>query len=67
MADALGVPHNVLFMTNHIYELDAFCTSIVARDNNGKIIVERNLDFYFAEETRKLLYIGKHKYNTLLP
>lgn len=46
-------------MMNYLYELDAYCTSIIARMSNGTLILARNLDFYFPDETRKTLYIGK--------
>jgi len=43
---------------NYLYELDAYCTSLVARLSNGTIILARNLDFYFPNETRKIMYIA---------
>ena len=49
---------NEVLMMNYLYELDAYCTSIVARLSNGTILLARNLDFYFPEQSRKILYIA---------
>lgn len=46
-------------MINSLYELDAWCTSIVGRFPNGTAYIARNLDFYFANESRRLSYIGR--------
>ncbi len=46
-------------MMNFLYELDAYCTSIVGKMSNGTLFLSRNLDFYFPEVTRKVLYIAK--------
>ena len=46
-------------MVNSLYELDAWCTAIVSKFRNGTLFMARNLDFYFANETRKVSYIGK--------
>jgi len=59
IAEVLGRSTFEVMMLNYLYELDAYCTSIVTRLNNGSIILARNLDFYFPNETRKILYIGK--------
>ncbi len=59
IAEVLGRSTHEVMMLNYLYELDAYCTSIVTRLNNGSIILARNLDFYFPNETRKILYIGK--------
>jgi len=45
-------------MINYLYELDAYCTSIIGRMSNKTLFLARNLDFYFPEETRKLLFIA---------
>lgn len=55
---------------NFIYEYGAFCTSIVARKEDGTIIHGRNLDFPLTSYIRKLtyhaeFYDGEHyKYST---
>jgi len=56
IASILEIPTHELLMINYLYELDAYCTSIVARMNNGTVFLARNLDFYFPEMTRKLLF-----------
>jgi len=56
IASILEIPTHELIMINYLYELDAYCISIVGRMNNGTIFLARNLDFYFPEETRKLLF-----------
>ena len=60
IAKALDRQTNEVMMLNYLYELDAYCTSIVAKSTNNSIIFARNLDFYFANETRKILYIAKY-------
>lgn len=44
---------------NYLYELDAYCTSVVARMDNGTLLLARNLDFYFPNETKAILFIAK--------
>ena len=56
IAEILELPTHELIMINYLYELDAYCTSIVGRMPNGTLFLARNLDFYFPEETRKLLF-----------
>ncbi len=56
IAEILDIPTHELIMINYLYELDAYCTSIVGRMPNGTLFLARNLDFYFPEETRKLLF-----------
>jgi len=56
IASILGLPTHEVLMINYLYELDAYCTSIVGRMNNGTLFLARNLDFYFPEETRKILF-----------
>lgn len=43
-------------MVNIIYELDSYCTSIIAKQADGKIIHGRNLDFDFAPQLRGLVF-----------
>ena len=56
IAEILEMPTHEVIMINYLYELDAYCTSIVGRMPNGTLFLARNLDFYFPEETRKLLF-----------
>ncbi|CDW80403.1 n-acylethanolamine-hydrolyzing acid amidase-like [Stylonychia lemnae] len=59
IADVLDLSSNQVMMMNFLYELDAYCTSIIARQDNGNLLLLRNLDFYFPNETKKITYIGK--------
>ena len=58
-ADASGLTLNDVVFANFLYELDSYCTAVVVRDVNGNIFHERNLDFYFANDTRPIIYIGE--------
>lgn len=49
IAEILEIPTHELIMINYLYELDAYCTSIVGRMPNGTLFLARNLDFYFPE------------------
>ena len=59
IAEELDVSTHEVMMMNYLYELDAWCTSLVARMSNGTLMMARNLDFYFPDEMRKILYIGR--------
>ena len=41
---------------NFLYELESWCTSVVAQQANGTIIHSRNLDFDFSDTMRKFTY-----------
>ena len=43
-------------MLNALYELEAWCTSIVAQTPSGEIIHSRNLDFDFADYMRAITF-----------
>lgn len=43
-------------MTNSLYEMMAWCTSVIARQEDGRIIFSRNLDFSHTALMRKLTY-----------
>lgn len=59
MAEIANIDTHLAVMLNYVYEFDSFCTSIVARLSDGTIIHQRNLDFYFPENTRNITYIAK--------
>lgn len=42
------MPFGELFVINFMYELFAYCTSIVFRNSEGRIIHGRNLDYEMA-------------------
>jgi len=46
----------ILLASQYIYDLSAFCTSVVSYDKNNTIIHGRNLDFLFAPEMRNITY-----------
>lgn len=48
-------------LLNTLYELQAWCTSIVAQTPLGEIIHARNLDFDFADNMRKITYRAHFK------
>ena len=56
MASVLGIETSKALVANYIYEVSAYCTSIVARSPSGEIIHERVLDFDFPNQTRALTY-----------
>lgn len=54
----LDMPRAVLL--NQVYELGAWCTSIVAKQADGTIIHSRNLDYnHAADEMRNITYRAK--------
>eukprot|EP00347_Sterkiella_histriomuscorum_P004243 403361198 len=59
MAEAAGIETHLAVMLNFVYEFDSYCTSLIARLSNGQIVHQRNLDFYFADHSRELVYIAK--------
>lgn len=48
-----------VLVVNNLYELESWCTSIIAQTANGTIIHGRNLDFANADNLRKGSYIAK--------
>jgi penicillin V acylase-like amidase (Ntn superfamily) len=51
---------------NSIVDFYSFCTSIVARMENGSIIHARNLDFSFPDTMSKLVYKALYKKNGII-
>lgn len=75
MVDAVGNQSFALsdaILINNLYELDAYCTSIVAQTTDGKIVHSRNLDFDFPPYLRNVTYKakfvkdGKYAYDAVL-
>jgi hypothetical protein len=67
IAQAIGVPTIRVLVWNYIYEFLAYCTSIVAKQQDGKILHMRLLDYGDVENTKNMTYIGEfYKNNTLL-
>lgn len=49
IATALNISVGDVVMANLIYDVSAFCTSIVSQDSNGQIWHSRNLDYSFTD------------------
>jgi len=59
-ASILELDTYVVLLLNYAFEIgDALCTSIVARQPDGKIIHGRNMDFGFPDAMRNASYIGQ--------
>ena len=43
-------------LLNALYEIEAYCTSIIAKGADGSIIHQRNLDFGNTNKMRKITY-----------
>ena len=65
MAQFAKVDTHLAVMMNYVYEFDSFCTSLIARLNNGTIVHMRNMDFYFSNDTRNITYLGQYYKNGL--
>ncbi|CAI5784817.1 N-acylethanolamine-hydrolyzing acid amidase [Podarcis lilfordi] len=53
LCQALGLNVGDGLLINLAYESTAFCTSIIAQDNNGNIYHGRNMDYAFGDILRK--------------
>ena len=63
LAQKIGLETYQTFFVNSIVDFSSFCTSIVARMENGTIIHARNLDFDFPDVLDKLVYLALYKVN----
>jgi hypothetical protein len=59
MADILGVESHIAIMINYVYEFTSFCTSVIARQEDGLIMHLRMLDFDFPNDTRNITYVAE--------
>lgn len=72
MAQALDLETNAIMFLQYINEFSAFCTSSVARMEDGTIIHDRNMDFAFPPLMRAILYEGRfydgdeYKFHTVM-
>ena len=55
LAAACHIPPSELMLINLLYELTAFCTSIVAENNTGQILHGRNLDYYILRNLTSIV------------
>jgi penicillin V acylase-like amidase (Ntn superfamily) len=61
------VPTSRVVVANYAYEFVAFCTSIVAKQMDGKILHMRLLDFFDVDNTKNMTYIAEfYRNNTFL-
>lgn len=58
VAEALGVKTDRLLAINFIYEMIAYCTSLIGRDEDGTVMLFRTLDFSAPEFLKKTSYVG---------
>ena len=71
VAKAINMTLPDVILLNLVYDLTAYCTSIVAQDNQGDIYHARNLDYNNADVLRNIsvhidfLRNGKQLYNLL--
>lgn len=56
IAEVLEKDVSFILLMNYLYELSSYCTSTIVRTKEGKIILERNLDFAFPELMRNTTY-----------
>ena len=57
VAKAWNISVADVILINLVYDLTAYCTSIVAEDSKGNIIHGRNLDYQFAEMFRHVTFM----------
>ena len=58
VSKALNMSLADTILLNVVYDLSAFCTSIVAQDKEGNIFHGRNLDYSFSETLRNISFIS---------
>ena len=63
LAKILDLETYQTIFVNSIVDFSSFCTSIVARMQNGTLIHARNLDFDFPVLLHRLVYIAYYKVN----
>lgn len=62
-----GIRLGDVVLSNLIYDITTFCTSVVAQNSDGTIMHGRNLDYNFKDFLKNLTYIAKFvKNGTLL-
>lgn len=61
LAKVIGLETYQTIFVNSVVDFSSFCTSIVARMQNGTIIHARNLDFDFPTILNKLVYVALYK------
>lgn len=59
VAQVLGVKTDRLLAINFIYEMIAYCSSLIGRDEDGTVMLFRTLDFDAPEFLKKTSYVGE--------
>ena len=55
----MGVKTQRIVAANYIYELSSFCTSSVAQELDGTVLLFRNLDFDAPELLKNTSFVGE--------
>lgn len=63
IAEATNYNLGDVIVANMIYDVTAFCTSIVVTQQNGQIIHGRNLDYNFPSYLQDLAYLAEFRQN----
>jgi N-acylethanolamine-hydrolysing acid amidase len=67
ISEITGIRLGDVVLSNLIYDITTFCTSIVAQNSHGIIMHGRNLDYNFKDYLKNLIYEAKFvKNGTLL-
>ncbi|XP_064597794.1 N-acylethanolamine-hydrolyzing acid amidase-like [Liolophura sinensis] len=63
VAKIFGLPLGEMVLLNIIYDMTAFCTSVVAQDSAGNIWHTRNLDYYYGDVLRNMTIVVNFQRN----
>ncbi len=56
IGEILGFSTHEVVMINYLYELDAYCTSIIGKMSNNSVFLYINLYFYYQFDSIMLFY-----------
>lgn len=59
MCEVLGSSSSDCILANSLYELESYCTGVIARQFDGTIIHGRVMDFDFTDTLRKSVYTAE--------
>jgi len=59
IAGVMGIKTQRLIAVSYIYEMASYCSSLVARDDDGIVMMFRNLDFSAPELLKKSSFVGE--------
>jgi hypothetical protein len=72
MAEVIGADPHIVIMVNYVYEFQSFCTSLIAKQEDGMIMHLRMLDFDYPDDMRNITYIaefhrdGEYQYEAVM-